>query len=404
MSFGDENNIFEQLQEFLNKHGQEYSSVDKAMEAFFTQYFRNEGGQEAFDDMMANLANLEEGMDDSPEAQSLNLLDMAMGLEEGPERDELIAEAIELWPENWYAHLENISGSLGEMLDELRDLEDLAREDWMETEQVGWLNVEERAYLTVKFTLAQNLMSQGLLSEAAEHFEEIYELDEMDSLGTRYSLMSIYCRMYDWQSAHELFQSVPYPAESDDKMLVPLLVLAILSGIDGYAKDLFLDLCQVNDAVGELFQDNFFPIEDILSVSELEYYQPRSFESLAIALKDILPLIFESDYLYEWLSTQYYSQERHKKININDKVISFEAASNHYRPMPKWGDDHYEYLKFGVLIDVVHNAAQALYDRGLIETEDFLDYTEEEIRAIKHVGPKSIEQLKKNGVIFKKEN
>lgn len=402
MPFGNDHNFFKKLQQFLDKYADEYKTVEEAMDAFLEQNPMNDLDDETVHDLN-NLFDSEftSGFDDTPDMESMRLLEQAVQLPEGKKREDLITQALRLWPENWYAHLERIDGSDVEIIEQLRDLEVLAKESWLETEQAGWLNFEERPYLTLKFSLARTLLSQGLLLEAADHFEELYELDEMDSLGARYSLMSIYCRLYDWESAVELFYDVPYPANSDELMIVPLLVLAILTGNTTYAKDLFYDLEEANEDIGYLFTDYGFPVEQIMGIDEAAPYQPGTFSALSVAFKDIFTVLIDSDYLYNWMLDQYQAKSRHQKININDKVISFEGAASHFNGGNRKTTDAEESVP--VLEDVVYNAAEALFNLGLVTQADFSDYTEKEILQVKNVGPKTIEQLKKNGVVFKKE-
>lgn len=387
MSFGNDNNIFRALQQFIDEHGDEFENIEEAIEAFMSFYH-----QEGLDD--------EDEMEMTPELESTELLELSMRVTDEDQRKALLQEAIEIWPENWNAHLELVEGSFTEQIEQIRELEEKAFETWEETDQVGWLDYEERPYLSLKYMFSVILFKQGLLLEALEHFEILYEIDEMDSLGARYYLMAIYCRTYDWESAYELFSDVPYPASTDDRMIIPMLILSILTDNITYAKDLFLDLEESNKELYMLFDDDTWPVDLILSYADADQYQVDSFESIALALNDILPVIVSSEYLYEWMLNEFETAEPHERVNVNEKVISFKGASQHYRNQ----EDVYDrkpYLEIPVLDGVVHNAAVALQAMGLVSIEDFAVYTEKELLAIKNVGPKSIQQLKDNGVIFK---
>ena len=387
MSFGNDDNIFRALQQFIDQHGDEFESIEKAVETFMSFY---------------NNGELENEIESTPEMESAELFELSMSIGDEKQRKALLREAIELWPENWNAHLELIEGSLVEQIEQIRKLEITAFHKWEETDQVGWINYEERPYLRLKFMLAVILFKQGLLEEALEHFENLYEIDEMDSLGARYYIMSIYCRTYDFESAYELFSEVPYPASEDDRMIIPLLVVAVLTNNLTYAKDLFLDLEEANDNLFQLFMDDSWPMDLILGFGEADHFQMNSFESIAVALNDILPVVVSSEYLFDWMLEEYEAAEPHERVNVNEKVISFTGASKQYRAQTNQFT-YKSYLEIPALADVVHIAAVTLQEMGHVKVEDFSAYTEKELLAIKHIGPQTIKQLKANGVKFKKK-
>lgn len=402
MSFNNEQELLELLNEFLSSHMDVYDDLAEALDDFLRLHPLDEDDAVLFQRIINKAMSAHEDLLElTPEVESMQLLDRAIKFPKSPKRNALLTEAIELYPENWYAHLEliDLDGSPLEYIDQLRDLESTAREAWLDIPRSDIISPEEYSYLTIKATLAESLMTEGFLIEARHHFQEVYDLDEADPLDTRYLLMAIHCRLYDWESALELFYDIPYPANTDEQMIAPLLILAILTGNNSYAKDLFHDLCRVNHEVGQLFQDQIFPIERIIMVEEADVFEPGSFESLAVALKLLLPILLESDYLYEWLLREYHSEAPHRKINLSDKIISFEGASHLYKQSSedKKGEGD-------VLEGVVHNAAETLKAKGLVTATDFSQFTEKEIGNIKHVGPKTIQQLKRNGVVFKEDH
>ena len=388
MSFGNDNNIFRELQQFIDDHGDDFETIEEAIETFMSFYHQE---------------NLDDDMEMSPEMESMELFELSLTVKNEAQRKVLLNEAIDIWPENWNAHLELIDGSYMDQINQMRELENTAYESWQESEQAGWLNYEERPYLSLKYLFSVLLFKQGLLLEALDHFQVLYEIDEMDSLGSRYFLMAIYCRLYDWESAHDLYTDVPYPASTDDRMIMPLLVLAILTGNTTYAKDLFLDLEEANQELGLLFTEDTWPVDLILSYADADQYLVDSFGSIALALNDILPVIVSSEYIYEWMIEEYEAREPHERVNLSEKVISFKGASKLFEEQRYKDLTYKSYLEVPVLDGVVHNAAETLEAMGLVTIEDYAKFTEKELLAIKHVGPKSIEQLKANGVVFKQK-
>lgn len=384
MSYDNHNNIFEALQQFIDEHGDDFASLEEAI-AEFVSYYRDEEGPT---------------LDVSPQVESMELFQLALNINDDQQRKSILQQAIDLWPYNWDAQMELIEGSLPEQISQMRNLEQKAKDEWLKGDQSGWLSLEERPYLRIKYMFASLLFKNGLLYEAKEHFEEINEIDELDHLGTRYNLMAIYCRLYDWQSAYQLYSRVPYDAGQDDRMILPLLILAILLNKQFQAKDLLLDLQDANDGLDELFSHEHWPIDDILLEVEDDRYEPGTYSSIAIALVDIMPVIVGSEFVYQWLHNEYHSPGSNERVNVSDKVISFDAAAKHYqdsRPQISV-DDSIE-----VLQGVVHNAAIALQQRNYVTIAAFADITEKELLQIKYIGPKTVEKLKENGVVFKEE-
>lgn len=402
MTYDNDDNMFKALRQFIEDFGNEFDSIDEAVEEFMSYYQKENRG---------NSQEL------SPEEESMDMFELALTSSNEEERRTLIEEAIKLWPENWDAHIELVEGPIRDQIEELSRLEAKAKLAWYKTDRQGWISHTERPYMRLKYLLAMLLYKNGLLIAARDHLEEIYAIDSYDNLGCRYMLMAIHCRLFDWQSALTLYNTVPYEAEYDDRMIVPLLVLAILLNKTNYANDLFIDLDEANPSLYMLFEEEHWPIEDILSYVDSDTYQPNSYSSLAIALADILPLVIGSDYLYEWMHDKFYNLSDSEKVNVNEKVISFEAASKQYSDSKDDSKEDNDNDKFDenleegtkdkaqIQQDIFENVVQMhiLIDYNFRTMEDFAQVTEKEILKLKNIGPKTVERLKENGVIFKSE-
>lgn len=402
MTYDNDDNMFKALRQFIEDFGHEYDSIDEAVEEFLSYYQKE-----------AKEAELQL----TPEEESMDMFELALSTVDKEERHTLIEEAIKLWPENWDAHIELLEGSIKDQIEELLKLESKAKFAWYRTDRQGWVNTNERPYMRLKYLLAMLLYKNGLLLEARGHLEELYAMDAHDNLGCRYMLMAIHCRLYDWQSALTLYNTVPYEAHYDDRMIVPLLVLAILLNKTTYANDLFIDLDSANSSLYMLFEGDHWPVEDILSYVDSESYQANSFSSLALALADILPVVIGSDYLYEWMYDKFYNLEDYEKVNVTDKVISFEAASKQYGDSKvdipeeeETNEEVEENIEEQAEEEEVHidhhifegvNQKFILFGYGFHTLEDFAKVTEDELLAMKYIGPKTIESLKANGIRFK---
>ena len=51
---------------------------------------------------------------------------------------------------------------------------------------MGWANLDERPYLSLKYNLAKFYLSNSMKRFAIKEFEEILEIDVQDHMGVRY--------------------------------------------------------------------------------------------------------------------------------------------------------------------------------------------------------------------------
>ena len=67
MSFGNDDNIFRALQQFIDQYGDEFENIEKAIEAFMSFY---------------NKGNLENEIESTPEMESAELLELSMSIDD----------------------------------------------------------------------------------------------------------------------------------------------------------------------------------------------------------------------------------------------------------------------------------------------------------------------------------
>lgn len=389
MSFGTED-IFKQLQEFLKEHQDEFATPEEAVSFFMEQF----NGARAADGIFKDMVDL-------PEDKSMDLVGESQYAKNEKQRRELLTEALKIWPDNLDAQTLLIEGDVVSQIEQLGELEMRARVKWLKTDQVGWVNHEERAYLRLKASYANFLQENGLLRDAEIVFEELYSLSEFDNQGTRYNLMSIYAQTYNWRKAEALYQQVAH-ADEDDQMIVPFLTLAILLRKYDVAADLFEKLRAINPKLKLLFKHKMFPLEHILDSAARGSYLPNSFESLSIAFFGVLPLVIGSDYVYTWLSNEYKLKEGRKGQDEygNSKVISFPDLEN--GDSDGYFDGYYEEdYEEDPLFGITGRQYEALMEKGLTTYEAFEKVTIKEVLKIHLIGRATINQLLENDVIFK---
>lgn len=204
---------------FLEEHITEYLSVDMALEDFARQY--NQG---LFDEITSP---------DSKQERAWKLIEEAYHYhEEDPSRSqEFLIEALKLDPENldakqmlltFQSPLEHLKGLIA--------LEKEQRSKWDQGPKMGWANLDERPYLSLKYNLAKFYLSNSMKRFAIKEFEEILEIDVQDHMGVRYELMATYCNLEDYDKAKNFFECEQMEYHEEDLMIVPMMTVSLMTG------------------------------------------------------------------------------------------------------------------------------------------------------------------------------
>lgn len=381
------------VQQFLNEHGDEFASPMEAVSHFTETYNQKiRSGQD---------------FDETNEMKSMDKLEQAQSISHVKRQKKLLEEAIALWPENWDAqafkiHLE-VGDNLSDLIEHLAYLEKRARKHWgSHTDKAGYRNVEERPYLRLKARLGFLYMEAGMIDHALDQLTELYRLDSSDGLGTRYKIITLYVRKFDWKNAWRFYQKVE-SADEDDQMLLPIIILAVLTDRKDLAKSLLEKLVDVNPEVGFLFVDHTWPIEELYDdeIVFADSYQPFSYQSLLMALREMLYLVIENSYLFDWLKKETFKllPEEMQPNQIHQPFYGVldphddEALVDFYNALRDEASNPLRKLSI--------NRARVFYKAGLRTYEDFSEVTEKEVLKLDGIGPVTVKELKNNGVKFK---
>lgn len=269
---------------------------------------------------------------------------------------------------------EDIEGeaALGKMsYQTLRDLERTeaqGHDSWLASEPVGWINLDERPYLSTKIELAVVYKQSGLYQKALTHFLEIYNHDEGDRLGTRYELMAIYVLTSNHKAAKALFASQLYYRD-DLMMVIPMIIANILAGNDQEAKTLLDGWLFRIEGLKEFCKNPVMPMDEIMEAGSLDAYQPNSMTAVYVSLSTFLAILIPSS---------------HYIMSVIHEFLEFET-----------GEPFVEDL-------AVLNSAQieTLYNLGIVTLQDLKEWTEKEFLAIPKMGPATLRALKEKGVVF----
>lgn len=289
-----------------------------------------------------------------------------------------------------------------------------------ETDQAGWIAIEERSFLSLKHTVAMDYFENNMYTLAEAHFKEELEINKNDNLGARYYLAAIYANTSQWEQLNELYHRFEH-SENEVLLVFPLLVSAILRGENVLATELFKNLININDYVVELLEEETFPIEDIVEVSNMGGYRVNSYEELCLACGYLIPLITSSNYVFEWMETKYFNYGHNISANIQPSLVENISASNDQaqiivpdflqndkntsktaKTLERVRDFHSHAIQ-DIFKGIKFDKVRILINRGLKTKEDFAKKTEKQVLAIPQIGPVTVKQLKENGIVFRKK-
>lgn len=391
------------LLQFIQEHGDMFPSPEDAFNYFMKEF--NMSGHDP------GALNFEQS---DPFLQSLETFQEAMNATSKSKRNQLLDQALELWPNNWHIHAYQLMTSesidLTDLIDKYEKLERKAyNETWKKNAEREAVEVD--AYLTIKKHFSDILFECGLLDKAQKHYEELLRMDKTDSAGARYKLLAIYARKYDWKNAWKFYLKVD-EAESDDQILLPIIILAILTGRLEVGLKLFKQLMEVNPDVSYLFEEEEeWPYSDILESNDVlsERFAPFSYDSLLLSLYDLLPLLYDNLYLYETLIKAYDQADTQSDGQVNSRSVFLKLMRVEEDTAPPYLTEKVRMNLFSMhsqdesnpLRNIGVEQIRLLIQNHLQTYDDFLKKTEAQVKSIRGIGPVTIKKLKENNVRFK---
>ena len=213
-------NIFRQLEVFLEQHSDEYENIDEAINDYVARF--NDG----------LIGEIE---DDT--SRALDLLDEAMESDDADERLSLLEAANQLEPDN----LDIYCALCLERYDDIEavSLIEEKTNEYFKThrqfiKEASYAGIENRPYFRARKLLLDFYKEQFLLGKAENVAREILRYNPNDNLGVRYSLMAIYVLSFQHKKARTFFKKDSMH-QKDDQMLFYLAVIQNLEGDFNYS-------------------------------------------------------------------------------------------------------------------------------------------------------------------------
>lgn len=293
---GEMEKLMKQLNNFVMKHGEDYDSVEEAIEAFMN--LSNEAGAKGAAFTAGELTAEEKA------SEELEKLEFATSERE---HAAILERALKLDPDNLEARLYQLDPESLEFIHEIKKLVAfgktvLQKHGLDDEESIGkyWGIVETRAYMRVKALYAEELQRRRMLTAAVREYEDMLRLSVGDNMGARYILMGIYCQLEQLEKAKELYERYP---ETSAQMLLPLILLSLKYDDELSAKRYYKDLQKENKNCKKVFGQMEFDVESMFDATDAADYLADSEEELYIAISNVMAdfAVVPDMYYYEWL-------------------------------------------------------------------------------------------------------
>ena len=288
--------MMKQLNNFVKKHGEEYDSVEEAIDAFMK--LSNEASAKGETFVTGEMTNAEKA------TEELEKLEFAASEREYAA---ILDRALKLDPDNLEARLYKLDPESLEFIHELKKLEAhgktvMQKQGLDDEESIGryWGIVETRTYLRIKALYADELQKRRMLTASVREYEDLLRLNEADNMGIRYILMGIYCQLEQMEKAKELYQRFP---EASAQMLLPLILLSLKYDDELSAKRYYKDLQKENKSCKKVFGRREFDLESMMEAIDAVDYLADSEEELYIAISNVMTdfAVVPDMYYFNWL-------------------------------------------------------------------------------------------------------
>lgn len=255
--------------------------------------------------------------------------------------------------------------------------------------------INEEQIKKVLILLALEYDNNKLYSKSKELFEKLFEDDSLKD-KVKYYLFATYVKSFDYEKSKKfIYENEDF--KEDVRILMPYLILNLLIGKEDEAKDILKRIKELNAYIFEAFRDDEWNFDFINNSLNSEIIEKGSINEVGISISYILPLVFDNSYVYNWIKKELKEESTKKELNVDsvkkDKTKK-EIDNNKNQDKDK--------KKVNPLDSIMGQAITVLEENGYKTFESFLSVSEDDLLNIKYIGEKTIEQLKKNGVKFKK--
>lgn len=196
-----------------------------------------------------------------------------------------------------------------------------ANEDTKDEEGYFYALLETRPYMRLGMSYLELLQFLGKNRKAMLFAEGLLVLDENDSTGVRYILMSIYAQLEEESRALQLYKRFP---EESVQMLLPLILLNYKLDHQEQAKARLRDQLKVYpDFIAHFGKMMSMRNEELDLFIHADAYKPNTYSEIFVSLQINAPVLASSLGFVNWLQGQKTSI---RQANTSSKRVDFKEA------------------------------------------------------------------------------
>ncbi|MEG0527933.1 MAG: hypothetical protein RR531_10510 [Longicatena sp.] len=299
--------MMRELEKYIQDHCEDERDLEKIGHEFMELYNthklpeRNLSKEEQAQELVYELDDCQS------EKEYIALLEKILELD--PENLDALFLSLDVWEDDADEQYENLV-RLGE--------KKMKEKGFCNEDSIGhyWGIIETRPFMRIKKAYLEYLMEHGKFMLALEEAKDMMRLCEHDNLGVRYSLITIYARLQQYEEAKNFFEQWDEPSAF---MYIPMIILNYQMNKREEAIQCYEEFQSYNKNCKKVFKKKGINIKQLEASVEAQMYAPFSEEEIYIALSQNICLLMENmetimDFFVEHLVKATTSKKKKKEI------------------------------------------------------------------------------------------
>lgn len=349
--------------------------------------------------LLAELAEIIQDEDTKAELGEAFEFVKALAISDESEKIQALEKLSQQYPENFEIQLAYLEATADDFTYDriplYKSFTDLILDRLGEISLPSWTSSDSEGYLRGLAFLLEIYFDVGLWTLAAEILDILdgflFETDCPEHLP--YLAAAIYCMIYQPERVFDLYEEKLSAGIFDPG----LNFYAVIANLEEWnletATTLFKELMErAPEFVSPLASENW--LQDTLEEAMTDFEAPFTF-----ALFPLLRFLTDKEIVTQKLTEMYRSfggkqtsEPKREDESLLQRLLNSNSEFAKTAGM----------LSAPALKDVPLERKALLAEEGLLTFEDFTNWTEKQVLGIRGIGPATLQQLKENGVVFKK--
>lgn len=329
--------------------------------------------------------------------ESLALVE-ALALPSGSEKIQTLEKLSQQYPENFEIQMAYIEATIDDFtydrISLYKSFTDLILDRLDESPLPSWTNSNSEGYLHGLALLLETYFDFSLWTLAAEILsildEFLLERDCPEHLP--YLAAAVYCMIYQPEHVFDLYEEKLAAGIFDPGLNLYAVIVSLEEWDLETATTLFKELMERDsEFASPLASENW--LQDTIEEAMTDFEAPFTF-----ALFPLLRFLADKEIITKELTKMYCSFGGKQSFEPKSEDDLFQVLLNSDPGFARMAQMFRSPALEGLQLD----RKGLLAAEGLLNFEDFTSWTEKQVLAIRGIGPATLQQLKDNGVVFKK--